>query len=186
MPRYYIPKDEFRIIDKADIIPYVNEAKTVDMSRLIMTVWLTGSRISEVIELTGRKIKIDHDKKDITFTINAKKHGKQGFPSFNFDDVFIMDLIPFFQSCGNDQRIFPFSKRYYQKNLLYLNKVIHDNDTTKYITFHQLRHSRLTHLSRVLRAFPEELKSWTGHQSNAFEQYFSPRRVDRFRGHVSD
>jgi len=186
MPRYYIPKNEFRIIDKNDIEPYLIESKSDDMRYLLMTTWLTGSRISEVIELIRWKVKIDCEKKDITFVIDSKKHGKQGFPSFNFDDPFIMELIPFFESKGKDDRLFFFGKRYYQKQLQELNKSIHGDDTNRYITFHQLRHSRLSHLSRVLRAFPEELKSWTGHQSNAFEQYFSPRRVDRFRGHISD
>jgi integrase len=181
MPRYYIPKEDFAIIKVGEIEPYLDMAPDEDSRMFIATCWLTGSRINEIAKLERKNIKINPDNRDLEFTIKAQKFGKVGFPGFSFDDPFVRMLIPFYEK-RKEGRVFQRGKRRYQQIILELNKSIHGSDTTKYLTFHQFRHSRISYLARELRASPEELKSWTGHRASSFEDYFAPRKIDRFKG----
>jgi len=181
MPKYYIPKQEFKVISYEEIKPYIDLAPDLDSKVIIALAWLTGARIQELVNLESKDFLIDRENDRVVITIRALKHGKVGYPTFSFSDPFIADLIvPYVE--GKNGKIFKRGKRRYQQILKSLNTVLHGNDTSKYITFHYLRHSRLTFLARELRAFPEELKSWTGHKSVAFEEYYAPRRVERFKG----
>lgn len=182
MPKYYIPKEAFVIIDAEEIKRYIDAAPDMDMAVFLATCWLTGSRINEIVGLQRHNINIDYVQETLQFSIKAQKHGKIGYPSFSFFDPFVRDmLLPYFEFT-REGNIFQRKKRSYQAALLRLNKHIYGFNTEKYITFHQLRHSRISFLARDLQASPEELKSWTGHRASSFEFYFAPRRVDRFRG----
>ncbi|MEM4605934.1 MAG: site-specific integrase [Candidatus Pacearchaeota archaeon] len=182
MPRYYIKKEDFKIVSLDEIKRYIDACEREDMKILLMLSWLTGARISEIIEL--KKSNFSIGKNYITILIHSKKHGKVGYPTFSFNDPFIQNVLEYIKDKGEEERIFKCGKRRYQQILLQLNKKLHGEDKSKYITFHYLRHSRLTYLARVLGAMPEELKSWTGHKSTAFEEYFAPRRVRRFAGKI--
>jgi len=186
MPIYYVPKEEFKIITYEEIKPYIDFSRDKEMKVLIAMSWLTGARIIELINLRKKDIVISYDNKDLMVVIKAVKHGKIGYPSFSFDDPFISGLIvPYIESIpSQDGKLFRSGKRTYQIKLNSLNRKIHTDNETKWITFHYLRHSRLAFLARILRAFPEEFKSWTGHKSTAFEEYFAPRRIDRFKGKI--
>jgi integrase len=183
MPRYYIPKQDFKVISYEEIKPYIELAPDPESKVIIALSWLTGARIQEIANLEGKDFLIDKENDRVVITIKALKHGKIGYPTFSFSDPFISDLIvPFVE--GKQGRLFSRGKRRYQQILQELNMRIHGFDTSRWITFHYLRHSRLSFLARELRAFPEELKSWTGHRSQAFEEYFAPRRVERFKGKI--
>jgi integrase len=184
MPKYYIPKNEFRIILYEEIKKYIDATDDSDFKFVLALAWLTGARIQEIVNLKRRDFQIG--KNDLTIIIKALKRGKIGYPTFSFKDPFISDLIiPRVLSIEDpDSRVCLKSKRTYQRMLLKLNKKLYPNEPNKWITFHYLRHSRITFLARVLKAFPEELKSWTGHRSQAFEEYFAPRRVMRFKGKI--
>ena len=124
-------------------------------------------------------------KGEISFTIKAQKGGSVGFPTFNESDPYIESLVlPYIKNRNIDQRVFLYGKSYYQKMLLKLNKRIYGDDKGNYITFHEMRHSRLTFLGRVLKAMPEEIKSWTGSRTDSFSIYFAARRVERFKGKI--
>jgi integrase len=183
MPQYYIPKKEFKIISYEEIKPYVDLAPDLETKVVIALAWLTGARIQEIVNLRAEDFLIDKENDRVVITIRALKHGDVGYPTFSFSDPFISNLIiPYLE--GKHGKLFSRGKRRYQQILQELNMKIHGLDTSKWITFHYLRHSRLTFLARELRAFPEELKSWTGHRSQAFEEYYSPRRVERFKGKI--
>jgi len=184
MPRYYIPKKEFKIVSYEEIKPYVDLAQDDEMKFCIAVVWLTGARIQEIINLNLEDVRIDEEKQDIIFYIKALKFGKIGYPTFGFNVPFIKDLvIPYVRRLLTN-KFLSRGKRRYQQFMKELNEKIHGDNKKKWITFHYLRHSRLAFLGRVLRAFPEEFKSWTGHRSSAFEDYFAPRRVERFKDKI--
>jgi len=184
MPTYYIKKEKFKPIFKEEIEIYLKKVKNNEFKVLLALAWLTGARISELLELTPEDFLVDKEKDLVSITIKAKKHGKVGFPTFSLKDPFIDLILDFLKTFKEGEKLFKKSKRRYQQMLLELNKKIYPNDKSKWITFHYLRHSRLTFLARFEGATPEELKSWTGHRSSAFESYFAPRRVERFKGKI--
>ena len=187
MPIYYIPKKDFKIVPSGQMQLYIDATLAPDMRAVLALVWITGARIREVLNLVKEDFKIDETAKDGMVIIRALKHGKIGYPSFSFSDPFVSEIIlPYLAQVGGGNRLFSHSKRCYQGKLYELNKALSPDDKSKWVTFHYLRHSRITYLAQVLRAFPEELKSWTGHRSTAFEEYFAPRRVDRFKGRLGE
>ena len=185
MPQYYIPKDDFKIVYKEDIEPYIYNSDK-EMRFLIALVWLTGLRIGDTLRLGTNNVHINEALRDIVITIRASKGGTLANPSFSFDDPFVDNLILPYIRLLETGNLFTRGKRRCQQKLQQLNVKIHGNETSKYITFHYLRHSRITHLARVLRAFPEEIKAWTGHRTTQFETYIAPRKVERFRGRLGE
>jgi len=185
MPKYYRDKTAFEVVRKEEIEPYILNAQNEEMRIVLALAWLTGARISEILELKKQDFLINKERDSITITIKAKKRGKFGFPTFSFSDPFIDLVVDYVYNIDNNQqKLFKKSKRRFQQMLLELNKKIYGENTEKYITFHYLRHSRISYLARELGALPEELKSWTGHRSTAFEEYFAPRRTERFKGKI--
>jgi integrase len=184
MPLYYIPKSQFKIVKAEEIYVFIDATSEPDVKAVLALAWLTGSRIQELLNLAKKDFLLDDVAKDGSVIIRALKFGKIGYPSFSYSDSFVTEiLLPYLARLGRgEDRLFSHSKRFYQGRLFLLNTKLYPADRTKWITFHYLRHSRLTHLAQVLKAFPEELKSWTGHRSSAFEEYYAPRRVDRFKG----
>lgn len=185
MPVYYIPKAQFKIVSQDEMRRYIDTAKESDTRAILALAWLTGARVQELLNLSKKDFIIGENTQDGMVIIRALKHGKTGYPSFSFSDPFVDDVImPYIAELAGEDRLFRRSKRHYQQKLHFLNLKLCPADTSMWITFHYLRHSRLTHLAQVLRAFPEELKSWTGHKSSAYEEYFAPRRIDRFKGRL--
>jgi len=183
MPSYYIPKEEFRIVKYDEILPYVENAPDLEYSIFIQIGYITGMRLSEIINLKASDFYINEKERELTISHKALKFGKVGYATFSFDDPFVMNIINYVRGFNPEDYIFHRrSKSSYQKMLLKLNRQLHKNNYQKYITFHYLRHSRITFLARILKAFPEELKAWTGHRSMAFEDYYMPRKVERFKG----
>jgi integrase len=182
MPWYHIPKKEFKIVTAEEMKKYIDETSDEDFKFVLALAWLTGARIQEIVNLKKKDFIIG--KNDLTIIIKALKHGKIGYPTFSFDDPFVKEIVlPRINAIENpESKVCLRGKRRYQQLLLKLNEKFYPDEPSKWITFHYLRHSRLTYLARVLKAFPEELKSWTGHSSTAFEEYFAPRRVERFKG----
>lgn len=180
MPIYYKPKLDFGIVGKEEIMPYIEKAPDEHSKTLIALVWLTGMRVSEALRLTKERVKIDENEKIVMIVNESLKKGKTGYPTFAFSDPFADIIINFFKA---NEKI-KYSKRRHQMILKKLNETIHGSDKSKYITFHYLRHSRITYLARVLGATPEEIKSWTGHRSTAFEEYYRPRTVKKFAGRL--
>lgn len=186
--KYYIAKKDFKIVEYEEIKKYVDAAPDSDARVFFALAWLTGARRQEICNLVNvkEKILVDKERQDIVFCIDALKHGKQGFPIFSFSTPFIFDLIlPHIAKIPNGARLFLRGGRRYAQILNALNKQLHGEDTSKWLTLHYFRHSRLTFLARNLRAFPEEMKAWTGHRTSAFEEYFSGRRVERFKDKIS-
>jgi len=185
MPNYYIPKEHFKIVKSKEIEPYIyNSDKETGV--LVALIWLTGLRIGDTLRLEKSNIHINENLRDVVVTIKASKGGTYANPSFSFDDRFVPNLIlPHFRLL-DEGKVFTKGKRRFQQILLKLNKKFHGNETSRYITFHYLRHSRITHLARNLHAFPEEIKAWTGHRTSQFEEYIAPRKVERFKGRLDE
>lgn len=182
---YYRDKKDFAIISAEEIRPYIENAPDDDYTALIAVVWLTGSRIQEVVNLTPGRVNLNNEEEHITFVIDALKHGKTGYPTFSFSDPYVSSIvIPYILRRKGQSKVFRRGKRMYERTMKKLNEEIHGNNKQKWIVFHQMRHSRITFLARVGRASPEEIKSWTGHRSAGFEDYFAPRKVERFRGKI--
>ena len=134
----------------------------------------------------SRRLSNNEEAQTVTVTIRAKKHGKLGYPTFSYSDDFVSDIIlPAIRGKEYTARLFYNGKRRYQQLLLALNKQLSPTNQADWITFHYLRHSRITYLARNLQATPEELKGWTGHRSNAFDEYIASRKVKRFAGQLS-
>ncbi len=185
MPNYYIPKEHFKIVKSKEIEPYTKTAD-IEFNVLVALIWLTGLRIGDSLRLEKSNIHINETLRDIVVTIKASKGGTFANPSFSFDDVFVPNLILPYIRLLDDGKAFKRGKRRYQQKLLTLNERLHENETSRYITFHYLRHSRITHLARNLHAFPEEIKAWTGHRTSQFEEYIAPRKVERFKGRLDE
>ena len=186
MPLYYKSKESFQNVPVGEITRYITLAQPNELKVVLALTWLTGSRITEVISLTKGNIVIDDVNRQFALNYKALKHGKQAMPSFNYNDPFVEEIIvPYVNSYKDTSfKLFTKSKRWYQQKLYDLNKRIYSDNKFNWITFHYLRHSRITFLTRTLLAQPDELKSWTGHSSTAFEVYLQPRKVDRFRGRI--
>ena len=182
MPKYYIPKHEFRIITSEEIKPYIEKAEKEEVKAIIALAWLTGARISDLLKLKRENFLVDEERKMLTVVIQASKGGSVGFPTFSFEDPFVPIILQYLQKFDRGQKLFRKTKRWYQQELFKLNMQIKGNNQNEWITFHYLRHSRITYIARVLKATPEEIKSFTGHRSSAYEEYVAPRRVERFAG----
>lgn len=186
MPTYYIKKNLFKIVTAGEMRPFI-DASDPEMKAVLALVWLTGARIKEVINFVKEDFRLDETARDGMIINRTLKRGKTGYPSFSFDDPFVTDIVlPYLAKVPRGGKLFSCSKRLYQDKLFKLNNALYPGDKTKWVTFHYLRHSRITQIAQVLRAFPEELKGWTGHRSSAFEEYFAPRRVDRFKGRLGE
>ena len=183
MPKYYIPKEHFKIVSYEEILPYVELAPDMETKVLIALAWLTGARLGELVNLEKGNFLIDRENDTVTVVIRAEKGGKVGYPTFSFKDPFVEMIVDWVKD-KPEGKLFSRGKRRYQQILQELNWKIHGADQSKWITFHYLRHSRITYLTRVLHAYPEEIQSWTGHKSSAFDEYIAPRRVERFKGKI--
>ncbi len=185
MPTYYVPKQHFKIVPKEKIQLYMHNTDQ-EMRVLLALIWLTGLRIGDTLRLTIDNIHISEKMEDVVITVKASKGGTWANPSFSFDDPFVKSvLLPYITNLDRGN-LFTKGRRRYQQKLQQLNKRLYGSETSKYITFHYLRHSRITHLARILHAFPEEIKAWTGHKTTQFEEYIAPRKVERFKGKLGD
>jgi Phage integrase family. len=51
MPKYYRDKTAFEVVKKEEIEPYILNAQNEEMRIVLALAWLTGARISEILEL---------------------------------------------------------------------------------------------------------------------------------------
>lgn len=187
MPKYYIPKEEFKIIPKEEIQPYLDAARDEDYKTALAVVWLTGMRIQEVVLLKARQISIDPTDQSMEIRFQALKRGRIGVPNFSWNDTFVSDVVlPYVQGAyaqGRERLFKRKSKSSYQKTLQAINKQLHGEAKERYITFHQFRHSRATYLVR-LGATTDELIAWFGRRTTDFSDYTIATKTSRFRGHI--
>lgn len=190
MPTYYVPKEEFKIIMKDDAMQYINMAKDEDYKFSIALMWLTGMRIQELVNLTIRSVTIENEERAVIVKFMALKQRKKkkiGVPNFSFSDPFIEEIIiPYIGKAEGEGREYALkrrSKSSYQKMLLAINKQIHGADKTRYLTFHQFRHSRITQLIKK-GATTDELMSWTGRNTSDFSDYTIVQQTSKFRGKI--
>lgn len=189
MPIYYIPKKEFMVVKDSELIPYLQIASRA-MAAILSIAFLTGARIAEIILLRKKSIVIDYENDEIRFLIPTLKRSDMALRMLVFsiskDPFIIKHIIPYVEKKKNEEsRLFIKTKRSYQSYLLGLNKRLYGNDIKKYITFHYLRHSAITHIARDLKASSYEIQSFTGHKSSAFEDYFIIEAPIRFKGQMS-
>lgn len=182
MPIYYKPKAAFDTVPSGEIKKYLAAASgDFDFSMALIMAWLTGARIIEVTRIKRENITIDGDY--VQFTIKAVKHGGYGYPTFSIKDTFVAGLVDFIAQKSSEEYILLRGKNTYQKRLHALNQLIYPDNKKRWLTFHYLRHSRITWLARA-GASAIEIKSWTGHRSSAYEEYFAAARVRRFAGKI--
>ena len=182
MPIYHRAKERFEVVTLEEITRYSTLAKDLDFRLLIECCWLTGARIQELLNLVKEDVQIDEPKGEVTFVIKALKRGKVGYPSFSLLDPFMEGVVTYIKYLQEGGKLFKRGKRSYEYEFERINKILYPDNKDMWLVPHYLRHSRITFITRELQASPEEVKSWTGHKSTAFEEYFRPRRVDRFRG----
>jgi integrase len=187
MPQYYIPKKEFKVLTEEETLPYLKYSKV--MAALIALMYNTGARISECLLLRRKDIIIDNENKEVRVKLVTLKREDRAIREeiIGFNDPFIVEFfIPYAESkVKPESRLFRKTKRRYQQKLLLFNRTIHGDDTTKYITFHYLRHSAITHISRDLRATPWEIQAFTGHKSSAYDDYMIISAPRRFKDNMS-
>ena len=186
MPIYYRDKEEFDMVSYEKISKYITLSSDDDFILCLKIVWLTGLRINEIVRLTKRNILIKPDENELTFMVKASKRGLMAYPSFNFDDPFIKEIVAFVNDLKDDDTrlLKRKSTRRYEQLLKELNEQLYPNDKREWIVFHYLRHSRCTYLGHILGANEAEYKSWFGHRTAAFEFYTRARKVNRFRGKI--
>lgn len=184
MPKYYRKKEQFEIVPLERITLYVDTASAVDMKALLALVWLTSFRLEDATTLDHSNVVIDKVNRTLTFPKHVSKGGQMAYPSFSFDDPFVERLVKYIESIPYGLKLFRKSKRWYQDYLQGLNEKLCTRKED-WLTFHYLRHSRISHLVHVLNAGIGDIKSWTGHKSNAFEEYFRAMETKKFRGRIS-
>jgi integrase len=186
MPFYYIPKRDFKVVTMDEVRPYIH-GSSMEMGALIAIAFLTGARLSEILMLTKKNIIIDKVANDIRFLMPTLKRRDTYIRELPFnikEDPFLEDvIIPYVESMPTEtSTLFISSKRAYQMHLESLNRKIHVEDTTKYLTFHYFRHSAITYIARELRASSWEVQSFTGHKGSSYEDYMIHGATDRFKG----
>jgi len=191
MVKYYIPKDEFKIVGLEEIKPYIENAGQTTKA-LIALAWLTGARISELLLLKRGDFSIDEEKRELRIAIPTLKRKDLRKRELIFDidkDPFIKDIIiPRVLKFKKDKSvIFHRSRRLYDMRLRKLNELLWGNDTKKWLTFHYLRHSRITWLARKRRLNVWEIQSFTGHKrSSSLDAYVIPEATKRAKGHFAE
>jgi len=184
MPSYYRPKNEFEIVTQEKLKLYLNKINDLEFKALLSLAWLTGARISELLEVKKKDFIITSDEiKLLIKTYKQKNHPIREL-IFSIKDPFTNFVLDYLQNLDNEQTLFPKCKRTYQHRLQRLNKKIFGENKNEYITFHYLRHSLISYLARELRASAWEIQSWTGHKSSAYEEYIIKTATDRFKGQL--
>jgi integrase len=185
MPKYYVNKLSFHIISKEEILPYIESNPDEDSKYAIALAWLTGMRIREVVDLTTGNFSVNEGLKFVTITYKSRKKGRLGSPSFAFSDPFIEDIIlPYYRKALSERRerlLIRKTTRRYQQILQKLNTQLHGMDTQRFVTFHQMRHSRISYLVQYLKATMAEIKSFTGRATNP-DEYIIAQDTEKFRG----
>jgi len=171
-----------------DIAPYIEKGRA-DFRVLMALAFLTGARLGELVALKKKDFWIDESRDEMRIILKTLKRKGDFNRELIFSikaDPFVQDMIaPFVRMVQSDAApLFKKTRRSYQMELLRLNKDIHSDITTGYITFHQLRHSAITYLARELRASAWEIASWTGHKSTAYEEYMIHGATTRFKGRM--
>jgi len=183
MPSYYRKKELFEIVPLNIIEEYIKHSDRDDMKVLLAVAWLTGLRLIDCLKLTPLHFSINDVDKEVRISIKVSKHGDVAYPYFSFSDPFIPMILEYLKRFKPNERIFKLSKRRYQQLLLELNREIWGDDKSNYITFHYLRHSRISWLVSQ-DANVADIKAWTGHRSSAFEEYFKAYRTKKFAGKI--
>lgn len=191
MPKYYIPKMDFKVVGCDEIKKYIDSTDDKEMKILIALAWLFGARLSELLSLKKKDFEINKEEDSLyinIITLKTKDKRMRKIVLSLSKDKFVSDLIvPYVQSIENgDSKLFSRKKRTYQLKMKKLNELLHGSNTNNYITFHYLRHSAITHLARNCSASIYEIKSVTGHSSSAFESYIIMRATERFKGKYSE
>jgi len=183
--RYYIPRDQFHIIDRPEIQPYIDKAPGDDFRFAVATAWLTGMRISEIVDLKQGNFSVQEHDQSLTINYQSKKHGRKGAPSFLWTDPFVSEIVlPYFRKAEGERRdrlLIRTTTRRYQQLLQKLNKELHGSEESRFITFHQMRHSRITYLVQVLQATIPEVMGFTG-RATVPNEYMILQQTAKFRG----
>jgi len=161
VPKYYIDKDEFTIINKKQIAQYIKAADCLDVQAAISILYLTGCRLVEMCDLTDDDITIKKDKVKLRIYTAKRNDRKRRLLTLNKNTPF-MNLILRHVHRNTELSLFKYSKRTYQRRILELNKLLHGENTKRYITAHQLRHSRASYLALKHNATTWELRAWFG------------------------
>ena len=185
MPKYHVPKEQFHIITKEEMIPYLEHAPDEDSRFAIALAWLTGMRVSEVKDVSPSNFSVQEHDSSLTINYQSKKHGKKGAPSFSFNDPFISEIVlPYYRKAASGRRdrlLIRTTTRRYQQILQKLNEDIFGSDRSRWMTFHQLRHSRITYLVQVLKATIPEVMGFTG-RATVPNEYMILQQTEKFRG----
>ena len=193
MPIYYRSKKHFDMVSPDKIqkyieaVPYITAKYQQSFKCLLALAWLSGMRLIQITTLTTQSsIKIDGLKKEVRVSYLGKKRGKDVVHIYGHKDPFVKSiLLPYFRHRKGifdyDFKLFPYGKRTYQYQLNKLNKHLYPENRYEWLTFHYLRHSRITHLVRVLNMLPQDVKDFTGHRSNAFEEYYQVQKAEKVK-----
>ena len=182
MPTYHIPRNQFKEVSSQEIYKYIRATDDPDMKLALMIAWLTGARTAQMVDLL--KMDIVEDGEYLRFLLPKKKGGNRGICEFKMEDTFVKDILGYIKNKKEEENILERrSPRTYRGKLQKLNEKLWGEDLKekKWITFHYLRHSRITMLARR-GARPIEIKAFTGHRSSAYEDYFNVVSVRRFAG----
>jgi len=186
MPHYYRPKEDFQVLKVSDVKPLLDNCRD-DLRVVVALAFLSGARIGEILQLRKKDVLIDKEHNDIRFLMSIEKLREVFIRELPFEitsDPFVQDIIlPYIESMPNQEDLlFTTSQRRYQELLLESNRKTFGEETNKYITFHYLRHSDITYITRDLRSSEWEVKSHTGHKSSAYQEYMIHGSTDRFKG----
>jgi len=194
MPIYYQPKSEFHIYKKTDVEPYLNATHRRRLQAIISLAFLTGARLIEMRRMVAEDIEFDADQDLMKVRLWTAKRRGLYIRELSFSistDPFVVDyILPYANSMKswNDPKkpLFPGTGRAYEIALQNLNKKLHGSDTSKYIVFHQFRHSAITYILKTLRSSLPEAMSFTGHSRvDSLSPYIIHQAPERFKGQMN-
>lgn len=174
MPVYKRPKEEFKVYSNAeiDLIMLTSDER---LKPILALTWLTGARIGEVMKVSIDDIDVNGKEVMIRLITEKVKDHPVRELYFDLDTTPFLedDIIPFYE-----RRVKMFGIRRAQQLLVEACK-----KAGIQLTFHELRHSRLTYLARKLRATASEMMDWTGwtssSQINTYVIREAPKRFKR-------
>ena len=167
MPKYYIPKKDFYIIPFEDVKMMINAAKDIRMKAILALVWITGARIGEILKLRKEDFIIDPEKNLVLLTIQTLKGGVPRELKLDINTPTMKEIVLRYIQTRHANQLFDIGERRAQQWLTEINQELWKDDKTKWLTFHQFRHSRSSFLGHRLRASMSELMDWFGWKSTS-------------------
>jgi len=161
MPKYKFKRQDKRI-EETECAYLINSMPSFQLKAIIATLYVTGARISEILALTPRDIRVNRKEKLIEINIislKRKEKEEKPFPtarplSFNKDTPFIKLLTNYVKDHKTQDKLF-----YISREMVWY----HIKKASESCSPHIFRHSRLQKLAD-LGATAHQIRMFAGHK----------------------